>query len=173
MKTENESRARLIFAVCVAALMSIAMSSVLTEAGDVTGGELGQSATNPSDGGGEPTAEMAAIDPDNQIVVYYFHGARRCKTCRTIEAYAEQVVKSRFAKELGSGALVWQVVDYDEPENEHFIKDFGLVSASLVVVEMSKGEPVRLEVLQKAWSLVRDKSGFDQYVRQSIFAYLG
>jgi thiol-disulfide isomerase/thioredoxin len=173
MRSQNEVTTRLLFAVCVAALLSIPASSVLIEAADVTVGELEQSAATPADGGGEQAAEKATVDPDSQIVVYYFHGARRCKTCRTIEAYAEEVVKSRFAKELESGSMAWEVVNYDEAENEHFLKEFGLVSASLVVVEMSKGKPVRFEVLQKAWSLVRDKPGFDQYVHRSLLDYMG
>jgi hypothetical protein len=173
MRSQNEVRTRLLLAVCVAALVLLPTGSVATDAAELAGGELEQPATKSSDDGAEQTANQAAIDPDNQIVVYYFHGTRRCKTCRTIEANAEEVVRSGFAKELESGSLAWKVVNYDEPENEHFIKEFGLVSASLVVVETDGDEPVRFEVLQKAWSLVRDKSGFDRYVRQSILAYLG
>ena len=78
MISTKENKARLLFAICVAALISISTGSVPTEAAKVTGG------------GGEQTAENAAADLDNQIVVYYFHGARRCKTCLTIEAYAEE-----------------------------------------------------------------------------------
>ena len=78
-----------------------------------------------------------------------------------------------LAKYDSSGELVWKVLNYDEPENKHFIKDFGLVSASLVVVEMHEGEPVRFDVLQRAWSLARDEWRFDQYVHQSVLDYLG
>lgn len=159
MRLQNDIGVRLLLAVCLAAVVSVPAGSMPTEAADVDGGAQ--------------TAKEAATDRDSQVVVYYFHGTRRCKTCRTIEAYAEEVVKSRFAKDLESGALAWKVVNYDEPENEHFIKEFSLVSASLVLVEINDEGPVRFEVLQKAWSLVRDESSFDQYVRQSIRDYIG
>jgi hypothetical protein len=110
---------------------------------------------------------------ERQVVLYYFHGARRCKTCLSMEANALDVVKSEFAKELDSGALVWKVVNYDEPENEHFIKDFSLVSSSLVLVEMHQGERVRFDVLQRAWSLARDEWRFQKYVHESVLGYLG
>jgi hypothetical protein len=115
--------------------------------------------------------EAEAADP--LVVVYYFHGERRCKTCRTIEAFAEETVRGRFAKQLDSGELAWRAVNFELPENEHFIEEFGLVSSSLVLVEMRDGKPAKFEVLQKAWSLVRDRPGFEQYVADAVRGYLG
>jgi hypothetical protein len=114
-----------------------------------------------------------ASGQERQVVLYYFHGARRCKTCLSMEANAFEVVASEFAKELDSGALVWKVVNYDEPENEHFIKDFKLVSSSLVLVEMTGGDQVRFEVLNDAWPLARDKWRFQKYVHASVLGFLG
>jgi hypothetical protein len=118
------------------------------------------------------TSEVPA-GQERQVVLYYFHGARRCKTCLSMEANALEVVKTEFAKELDSGALVWKVVNYDEPENEHFIKDFKLVSSSLVLVEMTGGDQVRFEVLNDAWSLARDEWRFQKYVHDSVLGFLG
>ena len=110
---------------------------------------------------------------ERQVVLYYFHGARRCKTCLSMETNALEVIKSEFAEELDSGVLVWKVVNYDEAENEHFIKDFKLVSSSLVLVEMQGDEQVRFDVLQDAWSLARDEWRFQKYVHESLLEYLG
>lgn len=115
----------------------------------------------------------ASSDQERQVVLYYFHGARRCKTCLSMEANALETVKSEFADELDSGALVWKVVNYDEADNEHFIKDFKLVSSSLVLVEMQGGEQVRFEVLHDAWSLARDDWRFKKYVQKSVLDFLG
>lgn len=121
----------------------------------------------------EAEAPPRAKEEGRQIVVYYFHGARRCRTCRAIEAFAREVVESGFTGDLRSGTLAWKAVNVDEPGNEHFIKEFGLVSSSLVIVETRAGETVRFEILQKVWSLVRDRPRFDDYVRQAIVEYLG
>jgi hypothetical protein len=118
-------------------------------------------------------ASAAPSGQERQVVLYYFHGARRCKTCLSMEVNALEVVKSEFAEELDSGALVWKVVNYDEAENEHFIKDFKLVSSSLVLVEMQGGEQVRLNVLHNAWSLARDEWRFKKYVQKSVLDFLG
>ncbi len=117
-----------------------------------------------------PTPEEPV--PDGQIVVYYFHGRYRCKTCRTIEAYAEEAVKSSFDERLRTGALAWKVVNVDESGNEHYLYDFELPGSSLVVVEMQEGQPGRFEVLQDVWTLVGDKDGFFDYVRQAVGKFL-
>lgn len=118
-------------------------------------------------------ASEAPSGQERQVVLYYFHGARRCKTCLSMEANALKTVKSQFAEELDSGALVWKVVNYDEAENEHFIKDFKLVSSSLVLVEMQGDEQVRFDVLHDAWSLARDEWRFKKYVQKSVLDFLG
>jgi hypothetical protein len=134
---------------------------------------VGETPAETPDRGVEASARPDAVESHRQIVVYYFHGTRRCRTCLSIEATAHDLISSRFAAQLQSGEMIWKVVNYDEPENEHFIKDFGLVSSSLVIVEMKEGEPVEYEVLQKAWPLAHDKPGFDYYVEQSVLKHLG
>jgi hypothetical protein len=120
-----------------------------------------------------PAAAEQGAATDPRVVLYYFHGERRCRTCRTIEAFAEETVRGRFAKQLGSGELAWRAVNFDEPTNEHFIEEFGLVSSSVVLVEIREGKPVRFEVLKKAWSLVRDKAAFEAYIAEAVRGYLG
>ena len=171
-KTRTVVDACKLSAVVIAALALVLTSVVVARAAEQeTGASETPAARAPSVGDRSSELE-GSTDPGSRYVLYYFHGDRRCRTCRTIEANAEDVVKSRFAKELKAGSLSWEVVNYDKPETEHFIKDFGLVSASLVVAEMNGDEPVRFEVLQKAWTLVGDKPGFDQYLLWSIAEYM-
>jgi hypothetical protein len=122
------------------------------------------------------TTSSTAIDDsttgDPGVVLYYFHGTRRCKTCRSIEAYTQEALERKFGDELHAGALRWEVVNTDEPANAHFVKDFSLVSSSLVLVETDGSTVVRHEVLQEAWTLVRDESRFMQYVQRSVHGYL-
>jgi hypothetical protein len=107
-----------------------------------------------------------------EVVLYYFHGTRRCDTCRTIEAYAQEAIEDRFKDTLQAGTLNWTVLNTDESENAHFVKDFGLVSSSLVLVEVDGGEVLRHEILQDAWTLVRNKPRFIAYVQDSVGKYL-
>jgi hypothetical protein len=109
---------------------------------------------------------------DREVVLYYFHGNRRCRTCRSIESQAKDAIESRYGAELESGALQWKILNVDEPANQHFVQDFDLVSGGLVVVEMNGDDVARYEVLQEAWTLVRDEIKFMQYVQRSVREYL-
>jgi hypothetical protein len=102
-------------------------------------------------------------------IVYYFHGTSRCHTCRTIEAYADEAIKAAFAQELGSGAMQWKPTNVDEAANEHFIKDYGLYTRSLVVVDGAN--PTRFKNLERVWELVRDKPSFAKYVQDEVRAF--
>ena len=103
------------------------------------------------------------------VRVYYFHGATRCATCKTIEAYAHETVAAAFAPELKAGSLEWAVVNVDEPANQHFTRDFQLYTRSVVVVDAK--DPKRFKVLDRVWQLVGDKAAFQKYVEQEIRAF--
>ncbi|MFA5975155.1 MAG: nitrophenyl compound nitroreductase subunit ArsF family protein [Elusimicrobiota bacterium] len=103
----------------------------------------------------------------SKVVAYYFHSARRCPTCRKIEAYSAEALKKEFAKELASGSLEWRVVNIDEPANRHFIKDFGLYASSLVLVSQAKDKP-HWKNLDQVWSLVKTPEAFARYVEDEV-----
>ena len=146
----------------------VAVLTILAVAGLAFGGSTetsGASSTESAIGKG-PTGT------ETEVVLYYFHGARRCKTCRAIESYAQEAVEGKFKDALDAGTLSWTVLNTDESENAHFVKDFGLVSSSLVLVAVDGGKVLRHETLQDAWTLVRDKPRFIEYIQGSVAEFL-
>jgi hypothetical protein len=116
-----------------------------------------------------PTVVAATPSASTEILVYYFHATARCATCRKIEAYAKETVTTRFASDLEARRLEWQAVNVDEAANRHFIRDFGLYTRSVVIVDAR--HPKRFKVLDQTWQLVRDKEAFQKYVEQEIRAF--
>jgi len=108
-----------------------------------------------------------------KVVAYYFHGNARCATCRKIEAYSEEAIRSAFESKLADGRLEWRAVNVDESENKHFVRDFQLVTKSVVLVEYSDDEVVRWENLKDVWQLVRNKDRFVDYVQTQTRGFLG
>jgi len=109
----------------------------------------------------------------SKVVVYYFHGNARCRTCRTIEAYAKEAVESGFADALKDGRLQWRVVNLEGPGNEHFVQDFQLATRSVVLERLANGKRREWKNLQRVWELVRgDKNDFLKYVQEETRAYL-
>lgn len=106
--------------------------------------------------------------PANGVLVYYFHGDVRCPTCRKIEEYARAAVQAKYPTQLASGQLSWQVVNYELPENKHFIGDFELVSPTVVLVKRENGEQRDWQNLARVWELVGDEPGFLSYVQIEV-----
>ena len=116
-----------------------------------------------------PAAVAATPSTSADVFVYYFHATTRCATCRTIEAYTQETVTTRFTADLEARRLEWRAMNVDEPTNRHFIQDFQLYTRSVVVVDAKN--PKRYKVLDRVWQLVRDKAGFQRYVEQEIRAF--
>ena len=110
--------------------------------------------------------------PDQYLVVTYFHTTARCPTCHKIENLSADTIRSNFKDQLESGKLVWRVINVDEPENEHYIKDYQLYSKHLIVSEMKDGKEVRWKDLTDIWTLIRDDQKFENYIKTEISDWL-
>ena len=107
-----------------------------------------------------------------QIYVYYFHGNKRCATCRSIEAYAREAIEAGFAEELKSGLMEWRTVNVDEPGGGRYVDMFKLTTRAVVLEEMRGDTQVRWKNLDRVWGLVKDKPAFVTYVQQETRAFL-
>ena len=118
----------------------------------------------------------SAVQPANvtadSVVVYYFHGNRRCRTCMGIQRAIQTTVSERFAAETASGALVFREVNIDEPANAHFVKDFNLSSSSMVVVAKSGQKTVKWENCSQVWPLAHKETELAAYAEKQIRSYL-
>jgi hypothetical protein len=108
----------------------------------------------------------------DKVVVYYFHATKRCKTCKTIEAYAEEAIRTGFEGQLESGALEWRTVNVDKPENQHFIEDFELATRTVVLVDVEDGVEKKWARLDRVWELVGDKKEFTDYIWENTNDFL-
>jgi hypothetical protein len=119
------------------------------------------------------TAESPAVSgPARQVVVYYFHGAKRCATCMKIEAYTREEVETSFADLLQDRAVELRIVNVDEAENEHFVQDYELSTRSVVVSLCENGQEKDWKVLEKVWQLVDAKPEFQRYIRTEVEEFL-
>lgn len=106
------------------------------------------------------------------VVVYYLYDSIRCQTCMQIEKLTEQVLKEDFAKELADGKVIWKPINTDDSGNEHYLKDYSIMSKSVVVSLMSDGKQIRWSNLKKVWELIKDESSYKQYIRDEVAEYM-
>ena len=130
------------------------------------------SATSSTTSLAKPSAAPLQPAGDEGFVAYYFHGTRRCRTCRTIQAQAEEAIQARFADELRDGRLKWSEVNLEDVGNEHYAADFSVTGSTLVVAEVKGGRPARFAKLDKVWDLVYQKPAFLDYVAAEVTGFM-
>jgi hypothetical protein len=115
-----------------------------------------------------PLSDTVPNEPNQQIVVYYFHGDVRCPTCHKLEEYAKESLETYFADDLAAGKIQWKSTNVDTPVNEHFVKHYELVTKSVIVSRMVNGQEAAWENLDQIWELVSDKDKYLAYIRDSV-----
>jgi hypothetical protein len=85
-------------------------------------------------GAGFAADEPAKAAPADYVQAYYFHATYRCKTCTTLEKYSRESIEENFKDQLANNTLRFAEVNFDEPENRHFLQDYGLTYRALVIV---------------------------------------
>jgi len=108
-----------------------------------------------------------------KVVVYYFHGNTRCITCKKIESFARSAIESGFAAELKTGRIEFRAVNVEEPNNEHFVQDYQLVTRSVVLSRIRNGKQDTWKNLDQVWTFVRDPDAFNRYVVDETKQLLG
>ena len=108
--------------------------------------------------------DQTETQSDTRLIAYYFHGNRRCKTCKTIEAYSKEAIETGFQEEIRKGELEFRVINLDEPVNEHFVQDFLISTRSVVLAQYVGDKQTKWKNLQRVWDLVGDHDAFIEYV---------
>lgn len=118
-----------------------------------------------------PSANQAKSS-GNAITIYYFYTNVRCPTCHKLEKYTQEAVTEYFADLVKQGAVIYKTINTDEKGNEHFLKDYGLFTKSVIVAEEQDGQQKRWKNLDKIWELVGDKDKYLQYIQNEVKAYI-
>jgi len=75
----------------------------------------------------EKITKKATID---KVQVYYFHGTRRCVTCKAVGQVSEELIKSKYAD---NEKVEFVEIDYDVPGNDELVDKFKVTSSGLYV----------------------------------------
>ncbi len=149
-------------------LTIILLSFVVVSLGYLVYGNI---ARNPGNDNGDILVEKESqyySTNSRQIVAYYFHATKRCPTCLEIEALAKETIATNFAQELESGQLRWEIINYEDYGNEHYVDDYELMYSSLIISEQKNGEEISWKNLEKVWDYVWEKGDFIQYLKSEI-----
>lgn len=123
----------------------------------------------------DPADSVSAANKDTSSVTVfasYFHGNKRCATCRKLEGYSDEALRVAFEEELRDSTLIWRTINYDQKENEHYLKDYSLYTKALILSRVKDGTEVEWKNLSKIWELVGNKDEYLKYVQEETRAFL-
>lgn len=129
----------------------------------------------PATSGGQAAKQAQPItqtEPERLVLITYFTSDQRCPTCLKIEKQTRDAVQDGFASELGAGTLRFQTVNFDRPENKHFIADYGLAFKTVVISERHQGKETKWDKYDKVWDLVGEPEAFAAYLQEGIRTHL-
>jgi hypothetical protein len=116
---------------------------------------------------------VASKEQSGKIIVYYFHGYKRCYSCKQIEKLTREALTQAFQKEMDQGRLEWRVINIDDKENRHFIKDYQLYTRTVIVSEIHEEKEVRWKNLEEVWKWLKHNTLFKKYIIDEVKVYLG
>ena len=120
------------------------------------------------------TTESASVQKqlDNHLVVYYFLTNQRCRSCIYLENTTKASLDQNFADELKNGNIVFKTINIDEPQNKHFIDEYGLYTKAVIVSSMEKGVQKKWKNLDKIWDLIGQDEVFKAYITSEIKTFV-
>ena len=118
------------------------------------------------------SSDLNGLQDGPAVIVYYFHGTRRCFSCLTIEANAAKVIEDNFQQQITDGSLMWTPMNMEDPGSKELTEKFGIKTNTLVVAKMADGNYIGYKKLKKVWQLIDDPEGFSEYVTDEINAFL-
>lgn len=108
------------------------------------------------------TSSSIAATTD-QIIVYYFYGKPRCITCKKIDDYTSDVVKS-----LNSKDIVYKTLDMDATENKAFKTKYKIFTKSVVLSKVKNNKEVKFKNLDKIFFKINNEEDFKEYLKTEI-----
>ena len=82
------------------------------------------------------------------------------------------MVTNRFEAEIALGRLTFKALNYDQPENAHFLKDYKLPCPSLVLVRQRGGKDQDWKLLGQTWEMVQIPPKLDLYIEEELRRFL-
>ena len=120
------------------------------------------------------TGTTVAADglPTDGVVVYYFHGHKRCFTCNKMEALADEAIWQDFQDLVNDGSVVFKAVNIETDADRHFIGDYELVNKVVVMSERRDGQEVSWQRLDLVWEKIADDEAYRAYITENLAASL-
>ncbi len=112
-----------------------------------------------------PQSEVKAAEKA-EITLYYFHGERRCETCKKVEANAKAALEKHYPKEVKAGTIVFKSVSFEK--NEKLARKYGADSSMLIIVKSKDGKEETVDITTFAFMNAGKKDKYIAKVKKEV-----
>jgi hypothetical protein len=103
------------------------------------------------------------------VEINYFHRTERCKTCNSIEANIEKVIKANYADEIELGELVFTSIDYQAEEVDAKVEKYEVDAPTLVITRIKKGKETTKDLTKEAFDKsLNEGAAFRKILEETI-----
>ncbi len=75
----------------------------------------------------------ASVEEPDIAEIYYFHGTRRCASCRAVSKVSQGFTLVNYKDAIEKGLVKVIMIDFDQPGNEELVEKFKVTRSSLFV----------------------------------------
>ncbi|MFH0920758.1 MAG: nitrophenyl compound nitroreductase subunit ArsF family protein [Fibrobacterota bacterium] len=118
-------------------------------------------------------ADTSIKQEARQLVVYYFMTSYRCRSCIFIESTTRKALDENYGPEQKSGRVVFKMVNIEEPQNKHFVDEYGVYTKSVVLSDLKSGKQMKWKNLDQVWNMIGQDDAFKAYIVKEVKPYLG
>lgn len=110
--------------------------------------------------------------PERVVKIKYFTSSGRNQSCLKIEALIHRTIEKRFAEEAVRGAVIFELIDIDFPENKRYLNNFQVEHKTVVVAKYIKGVLGDWVNLHDVGLMLTNPEDFEQYIAEAVNALL-
>ena len=103
----------------------------------------------------------------HRVDVVYFHRTNRCYSCTYAEEQIRYTLETYFSDELGSGMVIFQSIDVQNPDNAEIIEKCGAYTSQLFIITITD-DSEHIEHVEEIWRLIGKDEDFSNLVKDKI-----
>lgn len=150
---QNKTTLLLIFAIFVGMILVAGCTTPAQQSAD--------------SGFATPVEKDERVGEVEKVEVYHFHPTNGCKSCTILGEYAEETVNKYFSRELRSGKLVFDHINFEEQTHADLVERYGVTGSSLMIGVYNKTTFTR-EMNHKVWYMTGNKTKYMNYLKEVI-----
>jgi len=97
----------------------------------------------------DASAVQTASQESTTVTVYYFHGDRRCATCKAVGSVSKETVEDVFGD---NSKVLFKDINIDDPENNEFKDKFEVSGSGLFIYNGETTKDLTVLAFRKAAS---------------------